>query len=146
MLFPPHTVRNVIIFTVKEYIMSKALKVTSWLCLIMALIAAIFGLFALFNRPIFMGYALFSLISRGNVMGFIGNLFIMVFTVACYGLAGLNGIADRKKQALIWSALTALLAVVSLIVAFSKRYFTFGDIIVAAIPVAQLVLIIKSED
>lgn len=126
--------------------MSKALKVTSWLCLIMALIAAIFGLFALFNRPLFLGYSLFNLISRGGIMGFVGNLFIIAFTVVCYGLAGLNGITGRKKQALIWSALTALLAVVSLIVAFAKHYFTFGDIIVAAIPVAQLVMIIKSAD
>lgn len=126
--------------------MSKALKVTSWLCLIMALIAAIFGLFALFNRPIFLGYSLFNLISRGSIMGFVGNLFVIVFTVACYGLAGLNGITGRKKQALIWSALTALLAVVSLIVAMAKHYFTFGDIIVTAIPVAQLVMIIKSAD
>ena len=86
--------------------MKKALKVTSWLCLIMALIAAIFGLFALFNRPIFLGYALFGIVTGGGVMGFVGNIFIIVFTVACYGLAGLNMIADRKKQALIWTALT----------------------------------------
>lgn len=126
--------------------MKKALKVTSWLCLIMALIAAIFGLFALFNRPIFLGYALFGIVTGGGVMGFVGNIFIIVFTVACYGLAGLNMIADRKKQALIWTALTSLLAIVSLITAMVGHRFTFGDVIVTAIPVAQLVLIIKSAD
>lgn len=126
--------------------MSKALKVTSWLCLILALIAAVFGLFAMFHRPVYMGYAMFNLVRSGGVMGFIGNLFIVVFTVACYGLAGLNGISGRKKQALIWSALTSLLAVSSLIIALSKHSFTFGDIVVTAIPVAQLVMIIKSAD
>lgn len=126
--------------------MNKALKVTSWLCLIMALIAAIFGLFALFNRPIFLGYALFGIVSGGGIMGFVGNVFIIVFTVACYGLAGLNVIADRKKQALIWTALTSLLAIVSLITAMAGHRFTFGDIIVTAIPVAQLAFIIKSVD
>lgn len=112
----------------------------------MALIAAVFGLFSMFNRPIFMGYSLFNIISRGGVMGFVGNLFIIGFTVVCFGLAGLNGIADRKKQALIWTALAALLAVVSLIVSMFKHYFSFGDIIVAAIPVVQLVMIVKSAD
>lgn len=126
--------------------MKKALKVTSWLCLIMALIAAIFGLFALFNRPIFLGYALFGIVTGGGVMGFVGNIFIIVFTVACYGLAGLNMIADRKKQALIWTALTSLLAIVSLITALAGHRFTFGDVIVTAIPVVQLALIIKSAD
>ena len=123
--------------------MKKALKVTSWLCLIMALIAAIFGLFALFNRPIFLGYALFGIVTGGGVMGFVGNIFIIVFTVACYGLAGLNMIADRKKQALIC---TSLLAIVSLITALAGHRFTFGDVIVTAIPVVQLALIIKSAD
>ena len=81
--------------------MKKALKVTSWLCLLLAVCALIFGIFAfkVSNRSFFMGYALFNTIRTGGVMGFIGNLFIVAFTVVCYGMAGLNALLDNKKKA-----------------------------------------------
>lgn len=128
--------------------MKKVLKVTAWLCLLMAVIAVVFGImaFKVTNRSFFMGYALFGIIADGGVMGFIGNLAIIVFTVICYGLAGLNTLVDRKKEALIWSALTSLLAIVSLIAALLGHKTTFGDIVVAAIPIVQTLLIIKSAD
>lgn len=128
--------------------MKKVLKVTAWLCLLMAVIAVIFGFmaFKVTNRSFFMGYALFGIIADGGIMGFIGNLAIIVFTVICYGLAGLNTLVDRKKEALIWSAITSLLAIVSLAAALLGRKMTLGDIVVAAIPVVQTLLIIKSAD
>lgn len=128
--------------------MKKVLKVTAWLCLLMAVIAVVFGImaFKVTNRSFFMGYALFGIIADGGIMGFIGNLAIIAFTVICYGLAGLNTLVDRKKEALIWSAITSLLAIVSLIAALLGRKMTLGDIIVTAIPVVQTLLIIKSAD
>lgn len=93
-----------------------------------------------------MGYALFGVVKSGGVMGFVGNLAIIVFTVVCYGLAGLNTLADRKRDALIWSAITSVLAIVSLIAALLGHKMTVGDIIVTAIPVAQTLLIVKSAD
>lgn len=128
--------------------MKKALKITGWLCLLLAVMALGVGIFAFkaTNRSFFMGYALFGIISDGGIMGFIGNVFIIVFTVVCYGLAGLNVLADRKKEALIWSAITSLLAVVSFIAALAGHKMTFGDIIVTAIPIAQTLFVIKSVD
>lgn len=128
--------------------MKKVLKITAWLCLLMAVAAIICGVFA-FNvtkRSFFMGYSLFGIIADGGIMGFIGNLAIIAFTVICYGLAGLNTLVDRKKEALIWSAITSLLAIVSLVAALLGHKVTFGDIVVAAIPVVQTLLIIKSAD
>lgn len=128
--------------------MKKVLKVTAWLCLIMAVLAVIFGFmsFKVANRSFYMGYALFNTIASGGIMGFIGNLAIIAFTVVCYGLAGLNTLVDRKKEALIWSAITSLLALVSLVTALLGRKMTLGDVVVAAVPVVQTLLIIKSAD
>lgn len=128
--------------------MKKVLKITAWLCLLMALAAVVCGImaFKVTNRSFFMGWALFGVIANGGIMGFIGNLAIIAFTVVCYGLAGLNTLVDRKKEALIWSAITSLLAIISLIAALIGRKMTMGDIVVAAIPVVQTLLIIKSAD
>ena len=128
--------------------MKKVLRITAVLCLIMAIAAVLSGIFA-FNvtkRSFFMGYAMFGIIKSGGIMGFIGNLAIIVFTVMCYGLAGLNVLADRKKDALIWSALTSLLAIVSLIAAMAGHKLTAGDFVVTLIPIVQTFLIIKSAE
>lgn len=128
--------------------MKKALKVTSWLCLLLAVCALIFGIFAfkVSNRSFFMGYALFNTIRTGGVMGFIGNLFIVAFTVVCYGMAGLNALLDNKKKALVWSAITSVLAIVSLVIALFGHKLTFGDVLVTVIPIAQTLLVVKSAD
>lgn len=128
--------------------MKKILKITAWLCLIMAAAAVISGIFA-FNvtkRSFFMGYAMFGIIKNGGIMGFIGNLAIIAFTVICYGLAGLNVLLDKKKDALIWSALTSLLAIISLIAAMAGRVATVGDFVVLAIPVVQTILVVSTAD
>lgn len=128
--------------------MKKAYKITSVLCLLMAVLAVVVGISALTagRRSFFMGYALFGLIRSGGVMGFIGNVFIIVFTVACYGLTGLNALVDNKKSALIWGALSCVLAVVSLIASFFAKSTTFGDFVVTAIPIAHTLFVVKSAD
>lgn len=128
--------------------MKKALKITAWLCLLMAVAAVICGIFSgkTASRSFFMGYALFGIVAGGGIMGFIGNVAVVVFTVVCYGLAGLNTLVDRKKDALIWSAITSLLAVVSLIMALAGHKMTLGDVVVAAIPIVQTFLIVRSAD
>ena len=128
--------------------MKKALKVTSWLCLLLAVCALIFGIFAfkVTNRSFFMGYAMFNTIRTGGVMGFIGNLFIVAFTVVCYGMAGLNALLDNKKRAFVWSAITSVLAIVSLVIALFGHKLTFGDVLVTVIPIAQTLLVVKNAD
>lgn len=128
--------------------MKKALKITSLLCLLLAVLALVVGIFAFkaTNRSFFMGYALFNVIKDGGIMGFIGNVFIILFTVACYGLTGLNGLVDNKKNALIWGALTCVLAIVSLISAMVGKTLTMGDFIVTAIPIAHTLFVVRSAD
>ena len=128
--------------------MKKVLKITAWMCLLMAVAAVLCGIFGgkAANRSFFMGYAMFNIVRSGGIMGFIGNVAIVAFTVVCYGLAGLNTLVDRKKEALIWSAITSLLAIVSLIMALAGHSLTMGDILVTAVPIVQTLLIIKSAD
>ena len=128
--------------------MKKVLKITAFMCIIMAVAAVLSGIFA-FNvtkRSFFMGYAMFGVIKNGGIMGFIGNLAIILFTVMCYGLAGLNVLADRKKDALIWSALTSLLAIISLVAALIGHKMTVGDLVVTAIPIVQTFLVVRTAD
>ena len=128
--------------------MKKVLKITAVLCLIMAAAAVVFGIMTLsgIKRMPFMGYAMFGIVNNGGVMGFVGNLAIIGVTVVCYGLAGLNVLADRKKDALIWSGITSLLAIVSLIMAITGKNMTLGDLVVTAIPIVQLFLVIRTAD
>ena len=128
--------------------MKKILKITGGLCLIMAAAAVVFGVMTLggIKRMPFMGYAMFGIVNSGGVMGFIGNLAIIAFTVLCYGLAGLNVLADRKKDALIWSSITSLLAIASLIAALAGHKVTLGDFIVTAVPIVQTFLVIRTAE
>ena len=130
--------------------MKKVLKITAWMCLIMAVAAVVFGIMTLtgIKRMPFMGYSMFGIVNSGGVMGFVGNLAIIAVTVVCYGLAGLNVLADRKKDALIWSVITSLLAILSLIMAIANKSLgvTLGDIIVTAIPIVQTFLVIRTAD
>lgn len=130
--------------------MKKVLKITGVLCLLMAVSAVIFGIFAgkVSNRSFFMGYAIINVVRGGDVMGFIGNIAVIAFTVVCYGMAGFSVLLDKKKNALIWSAITSILAILSLVMAIVNKNLsvTLGDIIVAAIPIVQTYLVIQTAD
>lgn len=128
--------------------MKKTLKVTAIFCLIIALFAVISGIsaFNVSSRSFWIGYSLFRLIANGSMMGFIGNIAVIAFTAVSFGLAGLNVLADRKKQALIWSGVTSLLAIIMLVSEIAGHRLMLGDFIVAAVPIVQTLLIIKSAD
>lgn len=126
--------------------MKKALKVSSYLCLGVAALAVIFGIIALTtsNRSFFVGYALFNVIKRGTFMGFIGNLIGIVMTFASFGLMGYYSLKGKDKNALIWSLIAIIMAVISLVIVLLGRYASFGDFIITALPIAHLFLIFKN--
>lgn len=130
--------------------MKKVLKILSGVCLLTAAVSIVMGVVALItpSRGFFAGYALFNMVGNGGFMGFMGNLLGIIFTAACFGAMGFYGIqCDRnhsaKKNALIWSIITAVLGIISMIVAIGAGMFTFGDLILAALPIAFGFIVIK---
>lgn len=128
--------------------MKKALRVTSVLCMLVAVLAVIFGAVALFSakRSFFVGFAMFSVIRQGTFMGFIGNLVGILLTFASFGFMGFYTLTGKDKKALIWSAAAAVMALISLIIVIIGRRFSFGDLIITLLPIAHLFLIFKNTD
>lgn len=126
--------------------MKKALKVTSYLSLLVAVLSVIFGVITLTsaNRSFFVGFAMFNVISRGTFMGFIGNLVGMALTFASFGLMGFYTLKGNDKKALIWSLVAVVMAVISLVIVIIGRIASFGDIIITALPVVHVFLIFKN--
>ena len=126
--------------------MKKAIKVTSYLCLGVAVLAVIFGIIAMTtaNRSLFVGYAVFNVIRGGTFMGFIGNLIGIVLTFASFGLMGFYTLKDKDKNALIWSLVAVIMSVISLVIVLIGRSASFGDILITLLPIAHLFLIIKN--
>lgn len=126
--------------------MKKALKVTSFLCLAVAVLAVIFGVVAMTtsNRSFFVGYAVFNVIRSGTFMGFIGNLIGIVMTFASFGLMGFYALKGKDKNALIWSLVAVIMSVISLVIVLIGRNASFGDFIITALPIAHLFLIFKN--
>lgn len=128
--------------------MKKALKITSALCVIVAIAAVIFGFVAMraSSRSFMFGYSMFKVFQNGTFMGVLGNILVMIFTVASYGAAGFFGFIGKTKDAFIWSLITSGLSVLSLIIVIIGKHLTFGDIVITAIPLAQLFCVYKSID
>ncbi len=126
--------------------MKKALKVTSYLCLAVAVLAVIFGIVAMTsaNHSFFVGYAMFNVIKRGTFMGFIGNLIGIVLTFASFGLMGFYSLKGKDKNALIWSLIAIIMSVISLVIVLLGKTASFGDFIITLLPMAHLFLIFKN--
>lgn len=126
--------------------MKKALKVTSYLCLAVAVLAVIFGIVAMTsaNHSFFVGYAMFNVIKRGTFMGFIGNLIGIVMTFASFGLMGFYSLKGKDKNALIWSLIAIIMSVISLVIVLLGKTASFGDFIITLLPMAHLFLIFKN--
>lgn len=126
--------------------MKKALKVTSYLCLTVAVLAVIFGIVAMTsaNHSFFVGYAMFNVIKKGTFMGFIGNLIGIVLTFASFGLMGFYSLKGKDKNALIWSLIAIIMSVISLVIVLLGKTASFGDFIITLLPMAHLFLIFKN--
>lgn len=126
--------------------MKKAIKVTSYLCLGVAVLAVIFGIIAMTtaNRSLFVGYAIFNVVQSGTFMGFIGNLIGIVLTFVSFGLMGFYTLKGKDKNALIWSLVAVIMSVISLVIVLIGRNASFGDILITLLPIAHLFLIIKN--
>lgn len=130
--------------------MKKVLKIISLVCLLTAAASLVMGVAAMIapTKGFFAGYALFNIARGGGFTGFIGNIFGIIFTAACFGSMGWYGLLyekdhSAKKNALIWSIITSAIGILSVIAAIVTRQFNMGDILLAIIPVFYAYIIIK---
>lgn len=141
-----HIVSCILLFGVMR--MKKALKVTSALCVLVAAAAVIFGFVAMNagSHSFMLGYSIFRMFERGTFMGVLGNIIVMLFIVVSFGAAGIFGFFGKTKNAFIWSIITSGLAILSLIIVIIGKRCTLGDVIITAIPLAQLFCVYKSTE
>lgn len=130
--------------------MKKVLKIISIVCLLTALASLVMGVAAMIapTKGFFAGYALFNIARGGGFTGFIGNIFGILFTAACFGSMGWYGLLygkdhSAKKNALIWSLITSAIGILSVIAAIVTGQFNMGDILLAIIPIFYAYIIIK---
>lgn len=122
-------------------------KVGSVSCLLLSVAAIIFGLFFRKAGGWFISFALFRTIQNGSFMGVIGNIFGVIIMVAGFAWAGLCGLRDNDKDALVSSATMLCVCAVSMLFAiFSHAVpFTFGDLIIMVPPALIIFDLFKSH-
>lgn len=129
--------------------MRKLIDITSILCGITALVSLILGIRVLTGHGYFIGLALFSMVRRGTVFGFIGNIVGIAITCGGFGAMSFYGFtSDRsascRKNAFVWGLVMSLICFVSLICSIFAGSFNFDDIIFLALPLIYTFGIFKS--
>lgn len=133
--------------------MKKLALVISVLSGLIAVLAVVLNIRVLFGKTLFVGFAMFSMISRGGFMGFIGNLLGVLITAAAFAAMAWYGFSvtarhkeSARKPALVSGVIVTVLALISLIFSIANHIFNFGDIIMLLFPVAFMFCIIQTVD
>lgn len=135
--------------------MKNAIKVTSWLNGILAVLSLVLNFKVLFGgESIFFRYAMFSMINSGGIMGYLGNLMSMLIVAIGFGVMFIFGLhalhgggMKAVRPALIAGALMSLLSVISLFCSIASGKFNFfGDIIILALPVVYTLCLFSTSD
>lgn len=129
--------------------MKSALKISSVLCGIVAIVALVLGIRVLFGHSYGTSFILFSMVRRGTVMGFLGNLIAIAFTVFGFGVMCYSGLTfengkSSKRLAFIYGCIMTILCLISMICAVSGRSFNFGDIILLLLPAVYTFSVFRS--
>lgn len=129
--------------------MKEAIRITSVLCGIMAVISVVTGIRVLTGHGYFVGLAIFSMARSGTVMGFFGNIIGMALTALGFGAMAVFGFslgkgAAFRKKAFVWGLVMSALCVISVICSIFAHSFNFGDIILLALPLVYTYAVLKS--
>lgn len=117
--------------------LKKAVSACSVLCAIVAVLSVVFGVKVLMGGGFFVGLRIFNMAASGTFMGFIGNLFGIVVTALGFGsmaLCGFKNDHSSRRKGFICGAIMTVLCVISAIAAIIDGAFTFGDILITALP------------
>ncbi len=130
--------------------MKKITQIISVISLLIAAIMVILNFRVLFGRGYFIGFAIFSTITSGSFMGFIGNILALIVTALAFAAMGWFGIQltvmnkeSARKPAFISGICVTLLAVISLFFSF-KHNFNIGDILIILFPAVYTYFVVQS--
>lgn len=133
--------------------MKKITLIMSAVSGIIAALAIILNIQVIFGRGIFVGFAMFSMMSSGGFMGYIGNILGVLITAAAFAAMSWYGLAvtvrkrdSARRPALVSGLIVTALAVISLICGIASRGFNFGDIVILLFPIAFVFCIIQTVE
>ena len=129
--------------------MRKLIDITSVLCGLVALVSLIMGVRVLTGHGYFMGLAIFSMVRRGTMMGYLGNIIGVAVTCGGFGAMGFYGLtsyrsSSSRKNAFIWGLIMSAICLVSFACSIFARTFNFGDLVLLALPLLYTFGIFKS--
>lgn len=129
--------------------MKDVVKVTSVLCGIMALVSAIFGVRLVTGHGFYIGIGMFAMARSGTMMGYIGNILGIAFTVIGFGLMAYFGFdsfraQQAKKKAFVWGVVMSGICLLSLICSIFAGTFNFGDMLLLALPAIYTFALLKT--
>lgn len=134
--------------------MKKFIQVISVVSGIIAVLSVVLNIQVLFNgNGWFFRFAMFSIVRRGGIMGYLGNLLSMVLVAAGFGSMFWFGLGAARgkgmktvRSALIAGAAMTVLSIISLICAIAGGMFNFGDIIILALPAVYTFCVFSASD
>lgn len=128
--------------------MRKLIDITSLLCGLVAIASLIMGVRVLTGHGYFMGLAIFSMVRRGTVMGYLGNIIGIAVTCGGFGAMSFYGLTSNRsssrKNAFIWGLIMSAICLVSFACSIFARTFNFGDVVLLALPLLYTFGIFKS--
>lgn len=134
--------------------MKRIIQVISVLSGLIAVLALILNFQVIFGGSSwFFRFAMFSMVRDGGFMGYLGNLLSMLIVVVGFGAMCIFGFKVVKgggmkavRPALLAGVLMTLLSVISLICSISGHMFTFGDLIILAMPAVYTFCVFSASD
>lgn len=130
--------------------MKGTVKVCSVISLVAAALLAVLGLITTFNtKGMFVGLAMFNMMKRGTFLGYIGNIVGVLGSAYGFGSMGFFGFrftADetKAKPAFMWGIAMTAVCALSLVMSIFAKSFSFGDIILLALPAVYTFAVYKT--
>lgn len=127
--------------------MKKLINICSAACAAAALITLIFGIRALTGHGYWIGLRIFGMAQKGSFMGFVGNLTGIAIACAGFGAMAYFGFGKSpasRRKGFIWGAAMTVICIVSAIAALVGNWFSFGDLIMIALPAVYTFGMFKS--
>lgn len=130
--------------------MKKALKVTSVFSIIYGIHYIALALIALFSAGFtaIVGIGTFSLTLIGGTLGIIICLALSLVMAYLFGFSGIYILKDNKSAAFKLTTITAAVTLLFFIITLISRRLptSFGDVFSVILPIAQVILIVQSEN
>ena len=132
--------------------MKKFITVSSLISGLLAIVTIVMNFGALFSKNTFVGFAIFRTVSKGNFMGFMGNILGLIIMVAGFGTMCIYGLQltlmhkeSARKHAFISGIAMTAVALVSLFFAIGSG-FNIGDLLILLFPAVYTICIFRTTD